>query len=476
MDHNNKNQTCTLPNIEVKKLKTRFAPSPTGTLHIGSVRTILFNYLYARANNGEFLLRIEDTDLERSKDKFVENIFKTLSNLGFHYDNQPVYQKNNIKRHQAVAYQLLKEGKAYKCYCTEQELEEQREIFKQNKQTPKYNRKCRDSNLNLDKPYTIRLKTDLKGDLCFTDLIQGKCCVKNEYMDDMILLRSNGTPTYMLAVVVDDHDMEITHVIRGSEHLNNTYRQLQIYKACNFKVPYFAHVSLIHGEDGAKLSKRNGAKSVEEYQKEGFLKQAIINYLLRLGWSYGEEEIISIEECLKIFDIKNVRSSPARFSLDKLLSMNAIYLRKMNNQEIIEHLKKFDNKNRYNQEGWHRILNGMDELKKRSRTLKELLLMCDIYGCDENYFGKIKYSKEIDKFIDYIKNSIFPENNYEKWLRIFLEKENIQLKEIAPDLRYALTKSKVSPNIYDLFKILEKPLLIKRLINANNAYNERNLL
>lgn len=457
-----------IPNVQVQEVRTRFAPSPTGTLHIGSVRTILFNYLYAKAKNGKFLLRIEDTDIERSKEEFVDNIFQTLENLGLQYDEEPIYQKSNFERHRKVAYELLNQGKAYKCYCSEEELIKERDLAIQNKQTPKYNRKCRNLKEELDKPFTIRLKTDLEGLTEFTDLIQGNCSVKNENMDDMILLRSNSIPTYMFAVVVDDHDMNITHVIRGTEHLNNAYRQLQIYKACNFPAPYFAHVSLIHGEDGAKLSKRNGAKSVEEYQKEGFLKEAILNYLLRLGWSYGEEEIISIAECVKIFDICNVRSSAARFSLDKLLSMNAIYIRSTENQKLLELLKKFNNDtNQYSKSGWNRILNGLDELKKRSRTLKELLEMSHIYGYESDYYGEINYSENIEKLVHYSKNNSWPTENYEEWLKNFLDQEKIKLKDIAPDLRFALTKSKVSPNIYDLMQVLGKNIFQERLKKAN---------
>lgn len=454
---------------------TRFAPSPTGTLHIGSVRTILFNWLYARATNGKFLLRIEDTDKERSKTEFVENIFTTLSNLNLDYDGEVVYQSSRIERHKEVAYQLLKEGKAYKCYCTQTELENEREIARQKGETPQYSRKCRDNTEEKDLPFTIRLKTEKTGSLVFTDLIQGECIIQNQYMDDMILLRSDGTPTYMLAVVVDDHDMGVTCVIRGTEHLNNAYRQLQIYKACNFVPPNFAHVSLIHAEDGTKLSKRNGAKSVEEYQKEGFLKEAILNYLLRLGWSYGEEEIISMEECCKIFDIRNVRSSCARFSLDKLLSVNAIYLRSYTNSDLIKKLKEFDTPDRYSEDGWQRVEAGMEGLKTRSRTLQELLIMADIYGYDENYYGELQCSEEkitevknhLSNLVQYIDQD--PWTNYEtieEWLKKFLAANNLKLKELAPIIRFILTKSKVSPSLFEIFDVLGANLVQKRLKNA----------
>lgn len=459
---------------------TRFAPSPTGTLHIGSVRTILFNWLYARANNGKFLLRIEDTDKERSKKEFIENIFITLKNLGLDFDCEVVYQSERLERHKSVAYQLLKEGKAYKCYCTQSELEAEREFARQNGETPKYSRKCRNLTTYLNKPFTIRLKTDLSGELKFTDLIQGECSVQNEHMDDMILLRSDDTPTYMHAVVVDDHDMGITHVIRGTEHLNNAYRQLQIYKACGFFAPEFAHVSLIHAEDGTKLSKRNGAKSVEEYQQEGFLKDAILNYLLRLGWSYGDEEIISLDDACKIFDIQNVRSSCARFSLDKLLSINSIYISNYSNTKLVELLKNFSSADRYSSDGWKRVYKGMDGLKSRSRTLQELLIMADIYGNNESFFEQIEVTKSINsKAVEEIINLLIEkcintpwQTDAEKWFRSFLAEHDLNLKDIAPIVRLALTKSKVSPGLFEILEVLGATLVSKRLKNAliNNLY------
>lgn len=449
---------------------TRFAPSPTGTLHIGSVRTILFNWLFARANNGKFLLRIEDTDKERSKKEFVENILTTLKDLGLNYDEELVFQSEREERHREVAYDLLRQGKAYKCYCTQQDLEAERERARIAGNTPRYNRKCRDLEKELSLPYTIRLKTDLTGELCFTDLIQGACSVKNEHMDDMILLRSDGTPTYMHAVVVDDHDMGITHVIRGTEHLNNAYRQLQIYKACGISPPEFAHVSLIHAENGSKLSKRTGAKSVEDYQKEGFLKEAILNYLLRLGWSYGEDEIISLEDCCKIFDIKDVRSSAARFSLDKLLNVNSIYLRSYSNRDLIEKLKQFDSADRYSEDGWNRVLLGMDGLKSRSRTLQELLLMADIYGKGEEFFEKLSNIGGCEnKYLVALADKCNVSNwsgDSETWFRTFLSEQDLKLKNFAPILRFVLTKSKVSPGLFDILNTLGPNLVQARLKNA----------
>lgn len=456
-------------------VRTRFAPSPTGGLHIGSIRTILFNWLYAKHHNGKFLLRIEDTDISRSKMEHVEEITQTLTWLGMDPDEEIVFQLKNKDRHQQVAMQLLEKGKAYKCYCTQEELQAERDLATQEGRTPTYSRKCRNLQNELDKPFTIRLKVETDGKTEFEDLIQGVCSVDNVHIDDMILLRSDGTPTYMLAVVIDDHDMKITHVIRGSEHLNNAYRQLQIYKACEWEAPEFAHVSLIHGEDGSKLSKRHGAVSLMEYIKQGFLKEAVLNYLLMLGWSFKtEEEIISMEECVKIFDIKDVRSSAARFSMHKLLSINSIYMRNMNNKQLTKSLKEFMQNDPYDNAGWKRIEEGMDELKNRVRTLAELETMSGIYGNGADHFGKItpdaKNQEFFEKMLEAIKNQPWNENasleETTQWLKDKLEKENHTLKSIAQDLRIAITKENVAPGMFELMRVLGPNLFAERLSKA----------
>jgi glutamyl-tRNA synthetase len=452
---------------------TRFAPSPTGGLHIGSVRTILFNWLYAKHCNGKFRLRIEDTDIERSKLEYTENIYYTMQWLGLHWDDEVVFQLQNIKRHQQVAQKLLDEGKAYKCYCTKEELQAQREDATKERRTPKYERKCRqlskiELEQNQDKPFAVRLKCPIVGTTEFIDLIQGPCVLQNEYLDDMILLRSDGTPTYMLAVVVDDHDMEITHVIRASEHLNNTYRQKQIYEACDWALPNFAHVSLIHGEDGAKLSKRHGASTLEEFIKMGFLKEAMLNYLIHLGWNKSQEEILSIDECIKLFDIKDVKSSPARFSMHKLLDINSIYINARSDEDLLNELKNFINKEKYDQNGWQRVLEGMQELKVRSQTLAQLDIMSEIYGFGEDYFGHIAKSDVIEYLIKEARNSPWEKDIGEitQWLNERIKNFGTTLKEIAPDLRYALTKSKVAPSIFEILKTLGPNIFASRLEKA----------
>lgn len=445
---------------------TRFAPSPTGGLHIGSVRTVLFNWLYARAKGGKFLLRIEDTDRERNKSEHVDDICQTLKWLGLNWDGDIVFQHKNIARHQEVAHKLLADGKAYKCYCTPEELDAARQLAMREGRTPRYERKCRDLVQELNKPFAVRLKAPLQGKTEFTDLIQGHCCVDNEHMDDMVLLRSDGTPTYMLAVVVDDHDMEITNVIRASEHLGNTYRQKQIYQACGWHVPEFAHVSLIHGEDGAKLSKRHGAPTLAEYKEQGFLKEAILNYLLRLGWSKGEE-IISMDECIKIFDIRDVHCSAARFSLPKLLNINSIYLRAKSDQELVIALKEFIGQDVYTEAGWARVELGMSELKARNRTLVELAKMSAIYGNAGEYFGVVEKSAFMENLVTVIKDRPWSESeDTAVWLNEIISQNNTTLKEVAPHIRMALTKEKVAPSIFELMKVLGSKICAERFMRA----------
>jgi len=450
-------------------VKTRFAPSPTGGLHIGSVRTVLFNWLYARHCGGEFVLRIEDTDRERSKVEYVDEIYETLRWLGLNWDGEPVFQLARIARHQEVALDLLKAGKAYKCYCTAQELDEARQLAIKEGRTPRYERKCRDldGSEGGSKSYTVRLKTPMTGRTEFDDLIQGHCSVENEHLDDMILLRSDGTPTYMLAVVVDDHDMEITHVIRASEHLNNTYRQKQIYEACGWEIPNFAHVSLIHGEDGAKLSKRHGATSLDEYKSQGFLPEAILNYLVRLGWSKGDEEIMSMADCVRDFEISDVRSSAAQFSLPKLLNVNSIYMRKLDNAVLVEKLKDFGGAELFDEAGWERILEGMDELKSRTRTLEELLKMSHIYGQNGGYFEKIEKTNFVEDLIaDLNPGQKYTPDQVNELLNRHITAHGTTLKEVAPHLRLALTKEKVAPSIFELISVLGAKITKERLTGA----------
>ena len=319
-------------------VRTRFAPSPTGPLHIGGVRTALFNYLYSRHYGGEFLLRIEDTDRERSTDAATKGIIDSLDWLGLDRDGQTVFQSTRLERHAEVARQLLAAGNAYYCYCTPAELAQEREQARLEKRVWRYDGRWRDrdpSEAPAGVTPVIRLKSQREGDTVLEDLVQGPVRVANAELDDMIILRSDGTPMYNHSVVVDDHDMGITHVIRGDDHLTNTFRQMQVYRAMGWEPPQFAHLPLIHGADGAKLSKRHGAVSVLEFEEQGFLPEALCNYLLRLGWGHGDTEVIGRDEAAKIFDIADVGRAASRMDYAKLLNLNGIYLRAASDERLV---------------------------------------------------------------------------------------------------------------------------------------------
>lgn len=443
---------------------TRFAPSPTGNFHIGSARTALFNWLFAKRHGGKFLLRIEDTDKERSTQESSDLIYKSLKWLQLDWDEDIVLQHKNIKRHQEVANLLLAEGKAYKCFTTPAELEEAREKALREGRTPRYDRKWRDAKEHPSLPYAIRLKAPLAGKTEVQDLVAGNLSVNNEQLDDMVLLRADGTPTYMLAVVVDDHDMGITHVIRGNDHINNTFRQKQIYEACGWKTPEFGHIPLIHGADGAKLSKRHGATNLEEYEKQGFMPDAMLNYLLRLGWSHKDIEIISMEECCKIFDLNDVGTSSARFDLDKLYHVNSVYMRKLSQDEIFTKLKEFAGEGKFEKSGWERVKMAIHELQIRSRTFEELAQMSEIYGMEGNYYEKIEPNACLLAVLKNINQKNM--EDVENWLRNTISENGSSLKEIAPLLRLAITKRKVAPSLFEVIKILGADLFYARLKNA----------
>ncbi|MCE3233800.1 MAG: gltX2 [Rickettsiaceae bacterium] len=318
---------------------TRFAPSPTGYLHIGGARTALFNWLYARHNNGKFLLRIEDTDRARSTPEAVEAILNGMKWLGLDWDDKEVYQLSRIERHKEVAYQLLEKGHAYKCYCSKEELDTMREKAMAEKSPMRYDGTWRDrdpSEAPAGVAPVIRLKAPLTGETVIEDNVQGRVVVQNKEQDDMILLRSDGTPTYMLAVVVDDHDMGVTHIIRGDDHFTNAFRQKLIYEGMGWEIPSFTHIPLIHGSDGAKLSKRHGALGVEAYRDMGYLPEAIRNYLLRLGWSHGDDEIISTEQAIQWFNLESLGKSPSRFDFNKLDNLNGHYIRIADDARLVE--------------------------------------------------------------------------------------------------------------------------------------------
>lgn len=453
-------------------IRVRFAPSPTGELHIGSARTALFNWLYARHTDGKFLLRIEDTDALRSTPENTKAIFDAMEWLGLHYDEEAVFQSKNIKRHQEVVQALLEKGLAYKCYCTKEELEEIRTQY------GKYTGKCRDC-ASQDKPYVIRLKSSDEGSITIQDAVQGDVTVKTDTLDDMVLLRQDGTPVYMLSVVVDDHDMKITHVIRGDDHLTNTFRQYQIYEAMGWEVPTFAHIPLIHGSHGGKLSKREGAVGVQSFRDEGILSEALFNYLLRLGWSHGDDEIISRDDAIKWFDIKGLGKSPSKFDRDKLLFLNAHYIKEKSNEELFELMGlSVSDVERM------RILKGLDGLKVRAKTLVELRENAKIYMDIPIVLTEDAKKVEIDKALmkKYCEalsaassqgeaegetpGSInFSEAELLTFTKEFAKSHDVKLGVIAQYIRILLTGSTISPSVFEIMEVLGYEEVMKRAQN-----------
>lgn len=458
---------------------TRFAPSPTGFLHIGSARTALFNYLFARHFDGKFLLRIEDTDRVRSTEEAINAIIQGLKWLGLDWDGDLLFQFTRYKRHQEVALEMLANGKAYYCYATPQELELMRSQAAQEGRPLRYDGRWRNRSATeapSDVKPVIRLKAPEEGSTYLKDLVQGEIEVANTTLDDMVLLRSDGTPTYMLAVVVDDHDMEITHVIRGDDHLTNTFRQIQIYEAMGWSLPQFAHIPLIHGPDGAKLSKRHGALGVEAYRDMGFLPEALCNYLLRLGWSHGDAEIISKKEAILWFGLDHVGRSPARFDLMKLTHLNAHYLKETENSVLLKEILPFlEDKLKRPLEEFEKtcLLKGMNGLKIRAKTLLELQTSAYFYvtplplAKDEKARDVLtpKALKDLEELKNVLEEDSvsWEETNLHECVESFVEKNSLKLKDIAQPLRVALTGSLVSPGLFEVMEILGKEESLRRL-------------
>ena len=463
------------------KIVTRFAPSPTGNLHIGSARTALFNWLFAKNIKGKFLLRIEDTDKVRSTKESIHKIFDGLTWLNLQWDDQIIYQSKNQKRHKEVAEELLKKGLAYKCFCSEEDLNKMREEAKILKKPFRYNRMWREKN-SKDAPQNIkpviRIKSPIKGETIIEDIIQGTIKVSNEEIDDFIILRSDETPTYMLSVVVDDYDMKVTHLIRGHDHLTNTFRQNVIYEAMQWNKPITAHIPLILGSDGSKMSKRHGAIDVEEYKTKGILPNALINYMLRLGWSHGDDEIISLENAIKWFSLEKIGKSPAKFDNEKLISVNSHYIKELNNDKIIKFLESYyisKYKIKIDEISIKRLNLGLDDIKSRSRDLNQLAEM-SLFYCNK---FPLSISKKAQKYIKKVDKTIFKdllvvlgntENDFKKQkieeiMSKFLIEKGLKLSDIIQYIRAMITGLDVSPRIYDIMEILGFLEIKKRIEN-----------
>ncbi len=460
----------------MKKVATRFAPSPTGPLHIGGVRTALFNWLYSKNKNGSFYLRIEDTDKERSKNEYKEQIIKSLKWIGIENDGNEYIQSKKIEDHIKVANELLKNGHAYKCYCSSKEIEEQKLRAKQKKIPYIYDRKWRDKNeaeAPKDTKPTIRFKSKIDGTSILKDLVQGDIEIENNTIEDFIILRNDGSPTYNLSASVDDHQMNITHIIRGDDHKINTFKQMQIYLAMKWELPFFAHIPLIHTIEGKKLSKRDKASTLDDYSKIGIMPDALRNYLLRLGWSYKDKEIFTLDESIKHFNLEGIGKSPSKLDMSRILSINEHYIKNMDEtylfDQFIEYCKLF--KNEIKSDKKDKIKRSLTFLKNKAKTLEDIFNNGQYIMVDEINFNQddIKLiddeaKKVISDFCaQFEKVDTLSKEVLEPIVNGVIKSNDTNFKGVGQPLRIGLTGSKFGPGIYDIIISLGKEEVTKRL-------------
>ena len=454
---------------------TRFAPSPTGYLHIGGLRTALFNYLWARKNSGKFKLRIEDTDLARNKAEATQAILDAFEWVGMNSDEEIVYQSERFDIYKKYIDKLLKEGKAYKCYLTKEELDIYRQANQKGEECDIDIRKYRDFEGELDQDYVIRFKAPLSGEVTIDDGVKGKVTVEIKPSDDFVIARSSGVPTYNFVVVVDDHEMGMTDIIRGDDHLSNTFKQKLIYEAFGWEVPKFYHVPMIHNEKGKKLSKRDGAVDVMEYKREGFLPEALLNFLVRLGWSHGDDEIFSMEEMIKLFDPKDINKSASRYNYEKLLWLNQHYIKATPNAKIAKLLKDDFEIDIENHDSLEILL---DDVKERAKTLKEMAeVIKNIINKPTEYNEKAlkKFIKEntkenLSKFLEFIEDKeIHLPTEWHDVMNEFLELNELKPKELMPPLRICLNGDTKGIDLANLLAILKKDEVKSRISNFLKA-------
>ena len=460
----------------MSKVATRFAPSPTGPLHIGGVRTALFNWLFSKNQKGSFYLRIEDTDKERSKDEYKNQIIQSLKWIGIIHDGKEYIQSEKIKEHKVIAEELLKRGFAYKCYCSEEEINEQKNNAKKKEIPFIYNRKWREPN-NLKIPTNvnpvIRFKSKISGNSTINDLVQGEMKVSSSTIEDFIILRRDGSPTYQLSAVVDDHLTNITHVIRGDDHKINAFKQKQIYDAMKWKVPNFAHIPLIHSNEGKKLSKRDKASTIDDYIKIGIISDALRNYLLRLGWSFKDKEIFTLEESIKLFNLSGIGKSPSKLDMSRILSMNENYIKNINEDDLFSKLKTYCEiyKKKIDKKYDSSLKKSLYFLKNKAKTLGDIyenaqyIINSQIQFLPEDLKLLDDLSKKILKdFLKEFENtSNIKKNSLEKIIKDLIDKHKTNFKGVGQPLRIALTGSRFGPGIYDILLSLDKKETIKRL-------------
>jgi len=462
----------------MSKVATRFAPSPTGALHIGGVRTALFCWLYSKNKKGTFHLRIEDTDKDRSKDEYKIQIIKSLKWIGIEHDGELYIQSTKINDHISVANELVKNNHAYKCYCSTEEIDDQKKRAKQKKLPYIYNRKCRELSGN-DVPKNIkpvvRFKSKIEGSSVLKDLVQGDVEIDNIAIEDFIILRNNGTPTYNLSATVDDHQMNMTHIIRGDDHKINTFKQIQIYLSMKWDVPSFAHIPLIHTLEGKKLSKRDNASTLDDYSKIGIMPEALRNYLLRLGWSYKDKEIFTLEESIEHFNLEGIGKSPSKLDMSRILSMNEHYIKSINEDELYNHIVQYCElyKEKIPVEKEDKIKTSLTFLKNKAKTLE------DIYNNSKYIImDDVNFDQEDLKLIDHKSKQILAEfmNNIKEMKHLnkevlepivnnLIKSHETNFKGVGQPIRVALTGSKFGPGVYDLIISLGKKEVLKRLGN-----------
>ncbi|WP_440911972.1 glutamate--tRNA ligase [Candidatus Pelagibacter sp.] len=466
----------------MSKVATRFAPSPTGALHIGGVRTALFNWLYSKNQKGTFHLRIEDTDKERSKEEHKIQIIKSLNWLGIKHDGEEYIQSTKIDNHVKIANELLKSGHAYKCYCSPEEIEEQKKRARQKKIPYIYNRKWRDAE-EKDAPKeikpVIRFKSKIEGSSILKDLVQGDVEIDNNTIEDFVILRNDGTPTYNLSATVDDHEMGMTHIIRGDDHKINTFKQMQIYQAMKWDVPAFAHIPLIHTIEGKKLSKRDNASTLDDYSKIGIIPDALRNYLLRLGWSYQDKEIFTLEESIKYFNLEGIGKSPSKLDMSRILSMNEHYIKNINENELFNQLIDYCKiyKKEIKTDKAEKIKKSLTFLKNKAKTLEDIINNAQYLTIDEVEFNKEDFKlidEKAKKIISTFTNKLtdiekFNKETLEPIINELIKSYETNFKGVGQPLRIALTGSKFGPGIYDIIISLEKEEVLKRLTNKKLA-------
>ena len=451
----------------------RFAPSPTGPLHIGGVRTALFNWLLAKKNNGKYYLRIEDTDKERSKDEFKDQIISSLAWLGIEHDDEEYIQSKNIEKHTAIADKLIEKGFAYHCYCTAEELEDQKTLAKKKNLPFVYSRKCRDLETKKNEPAVLRFKSKISGSAFIKDLVQGDKNISNSTIEDFVILRKDNTPTYQLSATVDDHEMKVTHIIRGDDHMINTFKQKQIYEAMGWEIPNFAHIPLIHSGKGKKLSKRDNASTLEDYKKIGIMPDALRNYLLRLGWSHKDKELFTKQESINLFNLSGVGKSPSKLDMSRILSINETYIKTIDEKELFKFFKEYvlKYKTPINSTKEAILIKCLRFLKNKAKTLE------DIFNNSQYIINnEIKINEEDQNLLDEQSKLIIKEfiakfekltslskETLEPLIKSLIEKHKTNFKGVGQPLRIGLVGSRFGPGLYDVILSLDKSEVMRRL-------------